>query len=145
MQDTIYDLNTPQHRVALPKQRLPQSGIQSPCLRSLSPQSYPLPYVSNASRSGETTGLNFTGEPGEYLLRCCGGDRLRKKKVSLLVKASGNLGILTIHDYLSAVHPWLMGLREEILQASGDLLDHVPLSADTRLMVSHPGLPELDF
>jgi hypothetical protein len=39
-------------------------------------------------------------KPGEYLLKCCGGDRLWKKKVSLLVKASGNLGILTIHIYL---------------------------------------------
>jgi hypothetical protein len=61
-------------------------------------------------------------------LRCCGCDRPRKKKVSLLVEASGYDGILTIHDFVSTVHPWLMGLRGEILQAAGDLQYLVPLN-----------------
>ena len=81
--------------------------------------------------------LGSDGEEGdeqrEVLLRCCQVDRPRKKKASLLVKASGEF--LTIHDYVSAVHPWLLGLRGKILQAAGDLLDHIPLPADTRLMV----------
>lgn len=76
-------------------------------------------------------------EGSEHLLKCCGGERPRNKAVSLLVKATGEF--LTLHNYVSAVHPWLMGLREDILQAAGDLLDNVPLPADTRLMVDYPG------
>jgi hypothetical protein len=33
---------------------------------------------------------------------------------------------LTIHELISAVHPWLMGLRENSLQAAGNLQDNVP-------------------
>jgi hypothetical protein len=44
-------------------------------------------------------------------------------------------GFVTVHDYVTAVHPWLMGLRADLLAAGGDLLDHVPLAEDTRLMV----------
>ena len=87
-----------------------------------------LPDKSDSDREGDW-------EPEQYLLRCCGGDRPRKKKKYLLLEASRNDGVLTIHDYLSVVHPRLMDLREDILQAAGDLLDYIPLPADTRLMV----------
>ncbi|KAH0427929.1 exo-1, 3-beta-D-glucanase [Colletotrichum camelliae] len=51
------------------------------------------------------------------LLRCCGTDRPTKGK-SLIVKPSDvSKGYVTVHDYISAVHPWLMGMREEIIQA----------------------------
>ncbi|KAF2271268.1 uncharacterized protein EI97DRAFT_364717, partial [Westerdykella ornata] len=76
-----------------------------------------------------------------HLLRCCGADRPRKKKASLVVKASGEY--LTIHDYVVAVHPWLLRLRDDILAASGDLLDSKPLPADTKLVVWY-GLAEVD-
>jgi hypothetical protein len=81
---------------------------------------------------------DFDEEWEPHLLRCCGSDRLRKK-VSLLVKASGDDGILTIHDFVSSVHPWLIGLRGEILQAAGDLQYLVPLPENTRLFVDYPG------
>ncbi|KAH8698047.1 hypothetical protein GQ44DRAFT_633501 [Phaeosphaeriaceae sp. PMI808] len=80
-------------------------------------------------------------EGPEHLLRCCHGDRPRKTKVSLTVNATE--GFLTIHDYVSAVHPWLMGLYEKILQASGDLQDNVPLPSDTRLMITSYSSPDL--
>ncbi|KAF1842322.1 uncharacterized protein K460DRAFT_409737 [Cucurbitaria berberidis CBS 394.84] len=76
-------------------------------------------------------------ESHEHLLRCCGGERPRGKAVSLLVKATGEF--LTIHDYVSAVHPWLMSLREDLLQAAGDLLDNIPLPSDAKLMVNFLG------
>ncbi|KAH8199949.1 hypothetical protein TruAng_005888 [Truncatella angustata] len=73
----------------------------------------------------------------EHLLKCCGEERPRKKSTSLLVEAKGDF--VTIHDYVSAVHPWLMGLRNDILQAAGDVLDSVPLPPNTKLMVNYPG------
>ncbi|OAL54649.1 hypothetical protein IQ07DRAFT_274295 [Pyrenochaeta sp. DS3sAY3a] len=70
-----------------------------------------------------------------HLLRCCRADRPRKKGETLLVKASG--AFLTIHDYLSVVHPWLLGRREDILGAEGNLMKNEPLPTDTKLMISH--------
>ncbi|KAF2472782.1 uncharacterized protein BDR25DRAFT_365958 [Lindgomyces ingoldianus] len=74
-------------------------------------------------------------EGPEHLLRCCHQDRPRKTKVSLVVKAAGEF--VTVHDYVSVVHPWLMSLRENILQAAGDLEDCVLLPANTRLIVEY--------
>jgi hypothetical protein len=74
-----------------------------------------------------------------HLLRCCRGDRPRKKGETLLVKATG--AFLTIHDYLSVVHPWLQRRREDILGAEGDLMKNEPLTASTKLMISY-GLPD---
>jgi hypothetical protein len=74
-----------------------------------------------------------------HLLRCCRADRPRKKGETLLVKATG--AFLTIHDYLSVVHPWLLGRREDIFGAEGDLMKNEPLAANTKLMISY-GLPD---
>src|SRR4051812_10569442 len=68
------------------------------------------------------------------MMRSCYRGMPRDAKASLTVNATGEF--ITVHDYIFAVHPWLMGLREKILQASGDLLDAVALPSDTRLMVS---------
>lgn len=84
-------------------------------------------------------------EYGTHLLRCCGGDRPRKKKVSLTVTGTGcEGGFVTVHDFVTAVHPWLMRLRGEILVAGGDLQDHIPLGEETRLMVVWPGPDSVD-
>ena len=74
-----------------------------------------------------------------HLLRCCRADRPRKKGETLLVKATG--AFLTIHDYVSVVHPWLLDRREHILGAEGDLMKNEPLPASTKLMISN-GLPD---
>lgn len=57
------------------------------------------------------------------LLRCCGMARPRGKNLSVVVKPAVDRekGFVTVHDYLTVVHPWLMGLREEILAAMGTL------------------------
>ncbi|KAL2132771.1 hypothetical protein VTI74DRAFT_3395 [Chaetomium olivicolor] len=79
----------------------------------------------------------YEGFPGrEHLLRCCGIDRPLNKAATLVVEANGEF--LTVHDFVSAVHPWLLGLREDILAASGCLLDDKPLPQDTKLMVYYP-------
>ena len=49
----------------------------------------------------------------------------------------GSGDFVTVHDFVIAVHPWLMGLRSDILGALGTLNgDDVPLPAETELMVS---------
>jgi hypothetical protein len=73
------------------------------------------------------------------LLRCCRGDRPRNKVETLLVRATG--AFLTIHDYLTLVHPWLLGRREDVFEAEGDLMKNEPLAANTKLMISR-GLPD---
>lgn len=51
----------------------------------------------------------------DRLLRCCGED-LPPKAPSLVVEASDKLYV-TVHDYLMAVHLWLLPLRQNILSA----------------------------
>lgn len=76
----------------------------------------------------------------EFLVRCCEQDRpLRKRGQKLVVTPAAGSDFVTVHDYVSgesslwqrlflkrtlvndvrmtAVHPWLMGLRPEILLA----------------------------
>lgn len=74
-------------------------------------------------------------EPPE-LLRCCGQEAPKGKDASLLVRAATESGFVTIHEYVANVHPWLISLRRDILQASGDLRCGIPLPADTKFMVS---------
>jgi hypothetical protein len=64
------------------------------------------------------------------------GEQPRDKEVRLEVKAAPG-EFLTVHDYVSAVHPWLMGLRGDILAALGlEAQQDEALPADTRLMVA---------
>jgi hypothetical protein len=100
---------------------------------------------SNEFRFGQLYDLSSDedDEGADTLLKCCGGDRPRKKKASLFVKASGEF--VTVHDFVSAVHPWVLGLREHILQAAGDLQNNVPLPADTKLMIDYPGPDNIVF
>jgi hypothetical protein len=52
----------------------------------------------------------------DVLLRCCGQDRPRKKgHLRLTVEAAGDF--LTVHEYVSAVHPWLMSMVDDIREA----------------------------
>lgn len=84
--------------------------------------------------------VEYDGEPD--LLRCCGQDRPRHKNAKLTIKPSKawdgqDGGFVTVHDYVSAVHPWLVRLRGEILGAMGTLdgLDE-PLGDEMELVVS---------
>jgi hypothetical protein len=57
------------------------------------------------------------GAAGGHLLTCCGEERPRGKAVSVMVEAAASHGFVTVHDYVSTVHPWLMSMREDILAA----------------------------
>lgn len=44
-------------------------------------------------------------------------------------------GIVTVHDYSAAIHPWLLSLRDELLVAAGSQSWSDPLPPATKLMV----------
>lgn len=67
------------------------------------------------------------------LLRCCGTE-LPRDIPPLLVEATQG-PYVTVHDYVTAVHPWLLGLRENILWALNDIVEDKPLPAETDLAV----------
>lgn len=68
------------------------------------------------------------------LVYCCGETR-PPIHTPLRIKARKDLGYITIHDYVSAVHPWLLELRQDMLRALNFLEDPRPLPAETRLYV----------
>ncbi|GKT59086.1 hypothetical protein ColTof4_12622 [Colletotrichum tofieldiae] len=81
----------------------------------------------------KSEGSSSEGEEEEYdgddsdegeLLRCCNTDR-PKRALPLVMEAS-NTEYITIHDYVSALHPWLMGLRQDITRADNLLGDRKP-------------------
>jgi hypothetical protein len=75
-------------------------------------------------------------EGPQYLLRCCGCDRPRGKNATVEVKAGlCSEEFITVHDYLSTVHPWLLNLKNDILEAMFMFEDDPPL-LDTKLMVA---------
>jgi hypothetical protein len=56
-----------------------------------------------------------------HLLKCCGADRPRGKEGGVLVMASpSGPGFVTVHEYITTVHPWLIRNRGDILKA----MDH---------------------
>lgn len=87
------------------------------------------------------------GEGTGHLLMCCGVERPRKtesdSRFQFVVEAKGEGGFLTVHDYVEQLHPWLMGLREEILEATAIARanrDYKPFSKGEKLMVDTNGV-----
>lgn len=74
-------------------------------------------------------------EAPPHLLVCCGTDRPRKKSGGVLVTASpSGPGFITVHDYITTVHPWLMRNRDDILDAM-DRREDLPDPDDMDLVV----------
>lgn len=86
-----------------------------------------------------------------FLLACCGTERprgraarevvVRPSSSSTLDSSSGGKGernegdnFVTVLDYVSAVHPWLLGQRADLLGALG-LWDDEPLQAETTMLM----------
>ncbi|KAG4444403.1 hypothetical protein IFR05_000168 [Cadophora sp. M221] len=77
------------------------------------------------------------------LVKCCGESRPRVKQASLTVTpARDGLGYVTIHDYLSVVHPWLVSLQGELKAALTTLYDQ-PLEPDVQLSVNSTTLDDV--
>ncbi|KFY06764.1 hypothetical protein V492_07764 [Pseudogymnoascus sp. VKM F-4246] len=90
------------------------------------------PYPSEMNEDGGWDSDSDT----EYLVGCCGEDRPTKNAAKLVVKPSVGNDYVTVHDYVSAVHPWLMSMREDILKATMLFLGN-PRSPPTDFMVKH--------
>ncbi|KAI1164865.1 hypothetical protein F5B18DRAFT_613720 [Nemania serpens] len=74
-----------------------------------------------------------------HLLECCHTPRPRGIKTSIVVKPSPGNEFVTIHDYLSTVHAFLLASREDIL-TSMYVLDPGGRPAEPKLMVDYNGL-----
>ncbi|KAK8068117.1 hypothetical protein PG996_007229 [Apiospora saccharicola] len=72
------------------------------------------------------------------LLRCCGKDRPMKKWQLTVEPADAEAGFVTVHDYVSALHPWLLSLRGEIVRAD-NVWDSNPPEYYEKMMVEHAG------
>lgn len=80
---------------------------------------YELHYEHDDLGSGDEDEDDEQDEDSQW--RCSGcGEMSPKKHEPLIVKASEKLYV-TVHDFVTAVHPWLMGLRDEMQQARKEL------------------------
>ncbi|KAK4103746.1 hypothetical protein N658DRAFT_494239 [Parathielavia hyrcaniae] len=70
-----------------------------------------------------------------YLIECCGEKRPWAYNTFLQVTTQGEL--LTVHEYVSAVHPWLMAMRDTLLDVLGKIDDQPKLPSETKLAVLH--------
>ncbi|CAK7205727.1 hypothetical protein SEUCBS139899_008506 [Sporothrix eucalyptigena] len=76
-------------------------------------------------------------ESDKTLLRCCDTERPRNKDATIVVQAA-NGEFVTVRDYVTTVHPWLMGLRGEIVEMANEFeelynplpIDEYPLIVD---------------
>ncbi|KAE9375504.1 hypothetical protein N431DRAFT_403125 [Stipitochalara longipes BDJ] len=73
-----------------------------------------------------------------YLVRCCGEDRPHNEVARLVITPSTDNHFVTVQDYVSAVHPWLMSLREDILQARKVVYGYLSLMS-TEFMATGSG------
>ena len=90
--------------------------------------------------------------PGdEHLLLCCGQKRpLGKEVKGVAVKPAAGEGsgpgFVTIHDFVSTVHPYLMARRNEVLAAMSEDpgRTNAPFSSETKLFVIWYSAPYVD-
>jgi hypothetical protein len=81
---------------------------------------------------------------GKHLLECCGSKRPWGRKTELVVKATGEF--VTIHDFISTVHPYLMARRADILESMNlePGRTRKPFGPETKLMVTWGCAKEVD-
>ena len=78
-----------------------------------------------------------TFDPPIYLLECCGQKRPWACDTYLQVAAQGKF--LTVHEYVSAVHPWLMAMRDTLLDVLGNMDGTPKWPPETKLAVLYLG------
>jgi hypothetical protein len=65
-------------------------------------------------------------EEDDFPSECCEEQRPRPQDKTLVVRASGDF--ITVHDYVSAVHPWLTRKYDDLSGALAVLKDEPRLS-----------------
>ncbi|KAK4033098.1 hypothetical protein C8A01DRAFT_40457 [Parachaetomium inaequale] len=78
-----------------------------------------------------------TFDPNIYVLECCGQKRPWAYDTYLQVTAQGEF--LTVHEYVSAVHPWLMAMRDTVLDVLGKMDGQSKWPPETKLAVLYLG------
>lgn len=78
----------------------------------------------NYTATGRSTSHARPENPGsvysdEHILVSCCGESRPENKFELLVKSLGPFS--TVHDFVTAVHPWLMSLKGDIAEAMEEL------------------------
>ncbi|KAK8033566.1 hypothetical protein PG991_002964 [Apiospora marii] len=105
----------------------------------------PPDYEGDERRDESDVDSDDEEDQGE-LLRCCEEDRPTTKwKLTVTPStdpAAGGGCFVTVHDYVSAVHPWLMGLRGEIARAD-NVWDGNPPEYYDRMFVEHQAPDQL--
>jgi hypothetical protein len=76
-------------------------------------------------------------DPNIFVLECCGQKRPWSYNTYLQVVAQGKF--LTVHEYISAVHPWLMAMRDTLLDARGKMDYQPKWPPETKLAVVNLG------
>jgi hypothetical protein len=80
----------------------------------------------------------------DFPSECCGEQRPSPQAMKLVVKASEQF--VTVHDYVSAVHPWLIRKYDDLLRALAVIGDEpLSLRAGEHLMVSLGGPESLSI
>ncbi|OIW28651.1 hypothetical protein CONLIGDRAFT_389466 [Coniochaeta ligniaria NRRL 30616] len=78
---------------------------------------------------------SYEEETGRRLEACCGSERPVNKGTKVVVRAATG-GFLTIHDFLSTVHPYLMNRRADIVAAMhAEQYRGIPVPAEDGLFV----------
>ncbi|KAI3316934.1 hypothetical protein HD806DRAFT_516384 [Xylariaceae sp. AK1471] len=96
--------------------------------------------VRSFRQEGEEDGDWEEDSEKEFLLRCCGQDRpLRKTGQTLLVTPASGHDFVTVRDFVGAVHPWLMGMRDDLAKAK-TVARWQAFPESTRWMVNYHGL-----
>lgn len=75
-------------------------------------------------------------DEGPHLLRCCGTDRPVGARPMVIWPLDATKDYVTVHDYISALHPWLMGLRGDFARADNVWDDRKPADYE-RLVVDY--------
>ena len=84
-----------------------------------------------------------TRDPNLLVVECCGQKRPWAYDTQLQVAAQGEF--LTVHEYVSAVHPWLMTMRDTLLDVLGKLDGKPKWPPETKLAVLYLGPGPLDI
>ncbi|PTB65070.1 hypothetical protein BBK36DRAFT_1160295 [Trichoderma citrinoviride] len=96
------------------------------------------PYADEPNEDGNWEADSDT----EFLVRCCGDDRpLRKRGLKIKVTPSAGNDFVTVRDYVSAVHAWLMSLRGDIIRAKA-VARPQPYVGNMEWMVSNITAPQ---
>ncbi|KAI0400816.1 hypothetical protein F4802DRAFT_583666 [Xylaria palmicola] len=92
----------------------------------------------------EVDGPGLSEEHPVHLVECCGEPRPRGKTLEVVVQPSPGNAFVTIHDWLSTLHPRLLEARDDIIDSMCMMYDR-ERPAEVKLFVRHPSTSCLMF